>query len=87
MMMLFNRWSIKVSSVNTSQRGAKCLLAGCFREQGTGAKPGALSNAAVRLVLRCIVGQLVGRHGDLAGSVLCVHELLLSPLSLGRLVI
>lgn len=43
--------------------------------------------AAVRLVLRCIVGQLVGCYGDLAGSVQGVYELLLSPLSLRRLVI
>lgn len=56
-------------------------------EQRAGAKPGARSNAAVRLVLRCIVGQLVGCYGDLAASVLVVHELLLSPLSLERLVI
>lgn len=35
-------------------------------------KPGAESSAAVRLVLRCIMGQLVGCYGDLAGSVLCV---------------
>lgn len=45
------------------------------------------SIAAVRLVLRCIVGQLFGCHGDLAGSALGVHGLLLSPFSLGRLVI
>ena len=56
-------------------------------ERRAGAKPGARSNAVVRLVLRCIVGQLVGCYGDLAASVLGVHELLLSPLSLGRLVI
>ena len=37
------------------------------------AKPGALISAAVRLVLRCIVGQLVGCYGDLAGSELCVR--------------
>lgn len=35
-------------------------------------KPGAESSAAVRLVLRCIMGQLVGCYGDLAGSVLCI---------------
>lgn len=56
-------------------------------EQRAGAKPGARSNAAVRLVLRCIVGQLVGCYGDLAGYELGVHELLLSPLSLEGLVI
>lgn len=33
------------------------------------------------------MGQLVGRHGDLAGSELVVHASLRSPLSLGRLVI
>lgn len=40
-------------------------------EPRTGAKPEAWSSAAVRVVLKCIVGQLVGCYGDLAGSVLC----------------
>lgn len=62
-----------------------CLLD--VSEQRAGAKLFAQSNAVVRLVLRCIVGQMVGCYGDLAGSVLGVHESLLSPLSLGRLVI
>lgn len=86
MLMLFNWWSTNVSSV-APVRGVLTVCWLDVSKQRTGAKPGALSNAAVRLVLRCIVGQLVGRHGDLAGSVLGVHELLLSPLSLGRLVI
>lgn len=55
-------------------------------EPRTGAKPKAWSSAAVRVVLKCIVGRLVGCYGDLAGSVLPVHELHLSPLSLGSLV-
>ncbi|MEQ2204844.1 hypothetical protein XENOCAPTIV_019469 [Xenoophorus captivus] len=44
-------------------------------ELGIGAKPGAQISTAVRLVLRCIMGQLVGCYGDLAGSELSVfHE-------------
>lgn len=45
---------------------------GCFLEWRARTKPRAESSAAVRLVLRCIVGHLVGCYGDLADSVLCV---------------
>lgn len=64
-----------------------CVVRVDFSEQRAGAQPGAPSRASVRLVLRCIVGQLVGCYGDLAVSMQGVHELLLSPRSLGRLVI
>lgn len=53
--------------------------------QRTGAKPGAWSSDAARLALKCIMGQLVGCHGDLAGSLLSPHELLFALLSLGDL--
>lgn len=44
-------------------------------ELKTRVKPGAQIGVAVRLVLRCIVGHLVGCYGDLAGSdsELCVR--------------
>lgn len=66
-------------------RGAICWLD--VSKQRTGAKPGAWSSDAARLVSKCIMGQLVGCHGDLAGSLLSAHELLFALLSLGRLVI
>lgn len=50
-------------------------------------KASAWTIAVVRLMSRCIVGQLAGCYGDLAGPVLGVRERLLYPLSLVRLVI
>lgn len=62
-----NLWPINFLSVcHIGLRG----MDGFFLRART--KPGAESSAAVRLVLRCIMGQLVGCYGDLAGSVLCV---------------
>lgn len=75
---------------NFSVAPVQGLLTVCWPDvskRRAGAKPGAASSAAVGPELRCIVGQLVGCHGDLAGSELAVHESLFSPLSLGRLVI
>ena len=40
-----------------------------------------------RIVARCIVGPIVGCYDDLAERALCIPGSLLSPLSLGKLVI
>lgn len=63
-----NLWPINFLSV--CHIGLRGMDVFCFLRART--KPGAESSAAVRLVLRCIMGQLVGCYGDLAGSVLCV---------------
>lgn len=67
-----NLWPINfLSACHIGLRGMDvCFFLFFFLRART--KPGAESSAAVRLVLRCIMGQLVGCYGDLAGSVLCV---------------